>query len=117
MPVFHRYTFFYALIVCLGVNWGAAASETDQFMVWGIEMEDGSAALNRFLNEEAEVFLAGVNSKPKLNRLPAEMIAQSSSGFRTAVGRLPLGGGKTLSDLAAFLMQWRRRAVPGQRHR
>ena len=76
MPVFHRYTFFYALIVCLGVSWGAAASETDQFMVWGIEMEDGSAALNRFLNEEVEVFLAEVNAKPKLSRLPSEVIAQ-----------------------------------------
>ena len=49
-------------------------------------------------------------------RVPAEMI-QSSSCFRTAVGRLPLGGGKTLSDLAAYLMRWRHRAVPGRRQR
>ncbi len=43
----------------------AVASECDQFMLWGKELEDGSEPLNAYLNEEFDLFLAKLNAKPK----------------------------------------------------
>lgn len=40
----------------------ARASESDQFMLWGRELEDGAPALNRYLNDEFELFLTRLNA-------------------------------------------------------
>lgn len=52
----------------------AAASESDQFMLWGRELEDGGPALNAYLTREFDIFLEEINSKPKyLDKDPAEI--------------------------------------------
>jgi hypothetical protein len=36
----------------------AGAGESDQFLVWGVELQDSSEAINRYLNDEVAAFLA-----------------------------------------------------------
>ena len=62
----------YAFAVWMGE---ACASETDQYLVWGVELEDSSQAINRYLNTEIDRFLEERNradqepcSGPKLTR-------------------------------------------------
>lgn len=51
----------------------ARASESDQFMVWGRELEDGSEALNQYLNDEFDLFLTELNADPESAELtPAD---------------------------------------------
>lgn len=50
-----------ALPLCVLWCGRAYAGETDQFLVWGVELEDCSGALNRYLNTEAEMFLEKIN--------------------------------------------------------
>lgn len=38
-----------------------SAAETDQFLVWGVELDDGSEQLNQFINQEFERALARIN--------------------------------------------------------
>ncbi len=56
-----------AATTLLGLSLAAAgpatALESDQYLVWGIELEDSAAALNEFVNENAEWVLAKVNRR------------------------------------------------------
>lgn len=49
------------LLLCL-FHPSAAAVETDQFLVWDIELRDSSEALNRFFNDELHSFLETRNN-------------------------------------------------------
>lgn len=40
----------------------AGAAETDQFLLWGVELEDSADHVNKWLNDELDSFLAGINS-------------------------------------------------------
>lgn len=40
------------------------ASETDQFMVWGVELQDSAPALNEWLNEKLDEFIIRLNTEP-----------------------------------------------------
>ena len=51
------------------------ASESDQFMTWGVELEDGSPAFNNFLNTEAEIFLQELNLKKRAATLEGDEVA------------------------------------------
>ncbi len=50
----------------------AAASETDQYLAWGVELSDSAEALNRFVNRELEAALARINRRGR--ELPCEAI-------------------------------------------
>lgn len=39
----------------------SSAAETDQYLTWSVEMEDGAPALNAYLNEQAALFLESRN--------------------------------------------------------
>ncbi len=47
-----------ALMMTIAEQKSASASETDQFLVWGVELADGSEQLNVFINREFEHALA-----------------------------------------------------------
>ncbi len=53
----------------------AAAMEADQFLTWGVELQDCSEALNRFLNDSIEEFLEKINERP-LRSEPREEIVR-----------------------------------------
>ncbi len=53
-----RWWMAFAIIAVATTVWPAAASETDQFLVWGVELEDGAEHVNLFLNLEFEHALA-----------------------------------------------------------
>ena len=44
----------------------AAASETDQFLTWGVELADSAEPLNHFVNHEFEVVLARLGRRGRL---------------------------------------------------
>lgn len=39
----------------------AYSGETDQYLVWGVELDDSSEAINRYINHEIEVYLIALN--------------------------------------------------------
>lgn len=41
----------------------ANAAETDQFLVWGVELDDSAGTVNEWLNDELRSFLEGVNAE------------------------------------------------------
>lgn len=43
----------------------AFCAETDQYMTWGIELEDSADAVNAYFNEQAQVFLDRANARKK----------------------------------------------------
>lgn len=53
------------VIFITGGMGSAFSLETDQFMVWGVELEDSSGALNDHFNSELEAFLEERNSKSR----------------------------------------------------
>ncbi len=57
----------------LAVSGPAAALESDQYLVWGIELEDAAPVLNEFLNENAWRVLERVNRK-RPERTPCEAL-------------------------------------------
>lgn len=52
----------------------AHALETDQYLLWGLELEDSAEAINAFLNSEMDVFLEKANASPRRYRT-AERVA------------------------------------------
>jgi hypothetical protein len=59
-----RFLILAVAVLASSLVMGAAyASETDQYMAWGVELEDCSAALNDYLNDEIAVYLARKNAK------------------------------------------------------
>lgn len=57
--------------VATGAAWRpASASETDQYLAWGVELTDSAGPLNRFLNEEFEHALARLSRKGKEHPCP-----------------------------------------------
>ena len=54
----------------------AAAAETDQFLTWGIELEDSAEPLNDYLQEKFEETLTRVNRKevePPCEEIPGRL--------------------------------------------
>ena len=49
------------------------AAETDQFLVWDVELRDSAPALNSYLNEEASRFLSQENETHGSSRAPAQV--------------------------------------------
>lgn len=39
----------------------ALGGETDQYLVWGVELEDSAPAINRYINEQIELYLESFN--------------------------------------------------------
>lgn len=60
------------VIACLGT---AYAGETDQYMLWGVELEDSTEVFNQYLNDEIEIFLEKRN-KYNTGNYSREEIAQ-----------------------------------------
>jgi len=58
----HSLLFLSLFVLCQGMAYSA---ETDQFLVWGVELEDSSEAINRYLNTEIERFLEERNRLDK----------------------------------------------------
>jgi hypothetical protein len=59
--------------LCLG---DAHAAETDQYLAWGVELEDSSDAINGFLNGELECFLLDLNEADAMPHEPEELTRQ-----------------------------------------
>lgn len=62
----------------------ASASETDQFLVWGVEIADGSEQLNRFVNQEFESALARLNrggGPQACNKVPGRLYRRAFSSL------------------------------------
>lgn len=64
-----------AAFACLLAAPRALSAETDQFLVWDIQLADSAPALNAYLNEEAQRFLDG-ESESHGARRPADLVAQ-----------------------------------------
>ena len=58
------------LIICCGPS---QAFETDQYLVWGYELDDSAEILNEYLNENLEIYLDRLNRK-KPERVGCEEI-------------------------------------------
>jgi len=63
-----------AMAIALVSGMQAHALETDQFLLWGVELDDSTEAINAFLNSEMDVFLAKANASPRRYRT-AERVA------------------------------------------
>ena len=61
------------LLLLVWCSWAAYAAETDQYLAWGVELEDSTDALNRFLNAQVEEFLKRANSRAKPSRTGEEL--------------------------------------------
>ncbi len=55
----------FCVVLCLAMQAGSWSAETDQYMTWDIELADCSEAMNRFMNEEMQQFLKGVNARTR----------------------------------------------------
>ncbi|MBN2311444.1 MAG: hypothetical protein JXR94_20880 [Candidatus Hydrogenedentes bacterium] len=55
------------VLLCAALVWPVAAhaGETDQYLTWGVELDDSAEAINRFINAEAERFLAKRNERDR----------------------------------------------------
>lgn len=65
-----------SVVLFLFLEWAlcpAHAGETDQYLAWGVELEDSSEAFNRFLNDEIEEFLRKTNSWARRSYGPEEL--------------------------------------------
>ncbi len=51
----------------------ASATETDQYLTWGVELADSTEPFNRFLNEQVEAFLVKANKRGWKNRSREEL--------------------------------------------
>lgn len=54
-----------AMLFAPAASMHAHALETDQFLVWGVELDDSAEAFNAFLNHEMDVFLEKANAYPR----------------------------------------------------
>ncbi|MBI4558388.1 MAG: hypothetical protein HY706_12475 [Candidatus Hydrogenedentes bacterium] len=52
----------------------AFAAETDQYLSWGVELKDSSAAINRFLNSEVQAYLEKVSARETKPRTREELV-------------------------------------------
>jgi len=62
------------VIVVLGTALPALAAETDQFMTWDVELEDSSALINAYINEQAEEFVMRRNRSNVKTETREEMV-------------------------------------------
>lgn len=60
--------------LALAASTSAAALESDQYLVWGVELEDSAPVLNEFVNEQAERLLARVNRRGRPEHTPCEAL-------------------------------------------
>ena len=65
-----------AVVAAAGVAGAARASETDQFMTWGVELEDSAPLLNARLNAELDRFLEKMNRRTRPIDDPVELTRQ-----------------------------------------
>jgi len=65
MQDMHRVKAVRAVLLCLAAlavhTSPAFPGETDQFLVWGVELEDSAPAINRYINEQAARYLETYN--------------------------------------------------------
>lgn len=61
----HVWRPFPAVAAVILVSTGGFAAETDQYITWGIELADCSAAMNQYLKESAAKFLEGANERTR----------------------------------------------------
>ncbi|MFP6583905.1 MAG: hypothetical protein VCD00_15300 [Candidatus Hydrogenedentota bacterium] len=54
-----------AIFLVVSFPFCSDASETDQFMVWGVELEDSAPALNGWLNEQLDEYVVELNEDEK----------------------------------------------------
>jgi hypothetical protein len=52
----------------------ALAGETDQYLVWGVELEDSAPAINRYVNEQIELYLESYNRERDDSGDPSDVI-------------------------------------------
>ena len=72
------------VLVVTTAGWkSASASETDQFLVWGVELADGSEQLNLFVNQEFEHALArlGDGDRRSCHKVPGRLYRRAFSSL------------------------------------
>ncbi len=62
--------------IAIGILFSPAvlAGETDQFLVWGVELNDSAPAINRFINEQTERYLESLNQEEDIPDDPDEIV-------------------------------------------
>ncbi len=63
MPRCRQLIFAATVVIALIAGRDASGAETDQFVAWGVELDDSAAAINGFLNQEFEHTITRLNRK------------------------------------------------------